>query len=110
MFESLVLCLPSIEALKKDWSLLASLGMDTATNTINRHATSYSFSVNSEIYNKQDVIFNLCHMYTHTDRPKHLTWLWGDNPVNIQDRFIVFVHCPFPHCYLSINQVSFLSL
>jgi len=34
-------------------------------------------------------------------------WLWGDNSVNIQDRIIVFVHCPFPHCYLSINQVSF---
>ena len=31
-------------------------------------------------------------------------WLWGDNSVNIQ------VHCPFHHCYLSINQVSFQSL
>jgi len=37
-------------------------------------------------------------------------WLWGDNSVNMQDRFIVVVHCPFPHCYLSINQVSYLSL
>ena len=30
--------------------------------------------------------------------------------VNIQDRIIVLVHCPFPYCYLSINQVSFWSL
>ena len=30
--------------------------------------------------------------------------------VNIQDRIIVLVHCPFPYCYLSINQVSFRSL
>jgi len=37
-------------------------------------------------------------------------WLWGDNSVNIQDRIIVLVYCPFPHCYLSINQVSFRSL
>jgi len=37
-------------------------------------------------------------------------WLWGDNYVNIQDRIIVLVHCPFPHCYLYVNQVSFRSL
>ena len=30
--------------------------------------------------------------------------------VNIQDRIIVLVHCPFPYCYLSINQVSLQSL
>jgi len=34
-------------------------------------------------------------------------WLWGDNSINIQGRIMVLVHCPFPHCYLSINQVSF---
>jgi len=25
--------------------------------------------------------------------------------VNIPDRIIVLVHCPFPHCHLSTNQV-----
>jgi len=33
-------------------------------------------------------------------------WLRGDNSVNIQDRIIVFVHCPFPNIYLSINQIG----
>jgi len=31
--------------------------------------------------------------------------IWGDNSVNIQDRIIVLVHCPFSHCHLSTNQV-----
>ena len=35
------------------------------------------------------------------------TWLWGNNSVNIQERIIVLVHCPFSHCHISINQVSF---
>jgi len=34
-------------------------------------------------------------------------WLWGDNSVNIQYSINILVHCPFPHCYLSIYQVSF---
>ena len=33
-------------------------------------------------------------------------WLWGDNSINIQGRVMVLVHCPSPHCHLSINQVS----
>jgi len=32
-------------------------------------------------------------------------WLWGDNSVNIQDRIIILVHYPFPHCYLFVSQV-----
>ena len=34
-------------------------------------------------------------------------WLRGDNYVNIQGRIMALVHCPFPDCHLSINQVSF---
>jgi len=37
-------------------------------------------------------------------------WLWGDNSANIQEWIIVLVYCPFPHCYLSINQLSLKSL
>jgi len=36
-------------------------------------------------------------------------WLWGDNSVNIEEMINVLMHCPVPHCYLSINQVSFRS-
>ena len=36
--------------------------------------------------------------------------LWGDSSVNIQGRIMVLVHCPSPHCHLSINQVSIQSL
>ena len=36
--------------------------------------------------------------------------LRGDYFVNIQSRILVIVHCPFSHCHLSINQVSFQSL
>jgi len=34
-------------------------------------------------------------------------WLRGDNSVNIQDRIMDLVHCPFSHFHLYINQVSF---
>ena len=36
-------------------------------------------------------------------------WLRGDNSINIQGRIMVLVHCPSPHCHLSINQVSLQS-
>ena len=54
--------------------------------------------------------FNFNPFCTFQDMARHASimkkWLRGDNYVNIHDRIIVFVHCPFPHCYLSINQVS----
>jgi len=34
-------------------------------------------------------------------------WLGGDNSINIQGRVMVIVHCPSPHCHLSIYQVLF---
>ena len=33
--------------------------------------------------------------------------LTGDNSINIQGSIMIPVHCPSPHCHLSINQVSF---
>jgi len=58
--------------------------------------------------------FNFNPFCTFQDMARHAPimkkWLRGDNYVNIHDRIIVFVHCTFPHCYLSINQVSIISI
>ena len=32
-----------------------------------------------------------------------------NNSINIQGRIMVLLHCPSPHCHLSINQMSFKS-
>jgi len=37
-------------------------------------------------------------------------WLWGDNSTSIKGMIMVLEHCPFSHCHLSTNHVSFKSL
>ena len=46
----------------------------------------------------------------HTGMHYGKKWLRGDNYVNIQCVVMVLVHCSFPDCLLSINQVSYQSL